>query len=145
MKIYYFDLNHAISTHDIIIAESGGLPGTKDEGRLESVLDHLKNDIYYPNFERKLSRLVFALIKFHMFNDGNKRSSISLGAFFLNINGYIDRSDVFIDEMENIVLWVAQGLIEEDFLTDIISSIILYNKLTETIKLRLTMLLINIE
>ena len=23
MEIYYFDLNHAINTHDIIIAESG--------------------------------------------------------------------------------------------------------------------------
>lgn len=141
MDIIYFDSKYAISIHDMIIETSGGLPGIKDNGRLESVLEHLQNDMYYPTFESKLTRLVFTVIKFHMFNDGNKRSSISLGAFFLNINDYNHCSDSFIEEMENIVLWVAQGLIEEDLLEEIIKSIIINNALSEQIKVKIAALL----
>lgn len=143
MDIRYFDSKYAILIHDMIIETSGGLPGIKDNGRLESILEHLKNDIYYPTFESKLSRLVFTVIQFHMFNDGNKRSSISLGTFFLNINDYSHCSDTFIEEMENIVLWVAQGLIKEDLLEEIIKSIVTNNALSEDVKVKIVALFLN--
>lgn len=68
----YFDIELVIEIHDIIIDQSGGLPGIKDEGQLESVLCHIQNDIYYPTFIDKLTHLVHSIIMFHMFNDGNK-------------------------------------------------------------------------
>lgn len=52
-----------------------------------------------------------------MFMDGNKRTSIVLGAYFLKINGFTsDVVDYFIIEMENIVvLLVDRALTEEKF------------------------------
>ncbi|MBZ4299769.1 type II toxin-antitoxin system death-on-curing family toxin, partial [Streptococcus pneumoniae] len=43
----------------------------------------------------------------------------------------------FIETMENIVLWVAMGLIDFNFLKEIISSILYYEELTEKVKEKL--------
>lgn len=61
IAILYFDVRHAIRTHDWIIEHSGGLPGVKDAGQIESVLEHIQNDLYYPAFEEKLTHLVFGI------------------------------------------------------------------------------------
>lgn len=136
--IVYFNSHYAKTTHDYIIDTIGGRPGIKDEGTLESCLEFLKNDDYYPTFERKLSRLVFSVTQFHMFEDGNKRSAIALGTFFLRINDFDYCTDTFIEEMENIVLWIANGFIDEELLTDIITSIINENCINEEIALKLS-------
>lgn len=141
-KIAYFSAKEAIQLHDVeVIKKIGGLPGTKDEGRILSVFEHLQNDDFYPDFESKITTLVFKTIQFHMFNDGNKRSSIVFGAKFLDINGYGYLIPSFIEEMENIVLWVAMGVIDEFFLKEIISSILYHEELTIEIKLKLSKLL----
>ena len=44
IRYFYFDVMHAISVHDWIIENSGGLAGTKDIGQLESPLAHIQND-----------------------------------------------------------------------------------------------------
>ena len=86
-KINYFSAEEAILLHDIeVIEKIGGLHGVKDKGRVFSVFEHLQNDDYYPDFETKLTVLVFNTVQFHMFNDGNKRSSIVFGIKFLTIN-----------------------------------------------------------
>ena len=63
-----------------------------------------------------------------------------MGAYFLDINGLDGLTGTFIEEMENIVLWVAQGRIDKNFLLDIISSILEHEKLSDEIKLRLAMI-----
>lgn len=60
----YFDVTHAVEVHDYIIEVSGGLHGNRDIGLLESVLDHIQNDMYYPSFPEKLTHLVFRSINF---------------------------------------------------------------------------------
>lgn len=57
-EILYFDIAHAIEVHDYIIDHSGGLHGNRDIGLLESVLDHVQNDMYYPTLVEKLTHLV---------------------------------------------------------------------------------------
>ncbi|MGB0949408.1 MAG: Fic family protein, partial [Marinirhabdus sp.] len=69
----YFDIAHAIGTHDFIIENSGGHAGAMDTGKIESVLQHIQNNLYYPKFEDKLTHLVFSVNKFHAFNDGNNK------------------------------------------------------------------------
>lgn len=59
IQFNYFDIEHAIAVHDHIIERSGGLQGIRDRGVLESVLDHIQNDWYYPSFESKLTHLFF--------------------------------------------------------------------------------------
>jgi death-on-curing protein len=84
----YFDTIHAISVHDDIIVKSGGNSGILNIGLLESVLEHIKNDIYYPSIEEKITHLFYSVNKNHAFNDGNKRSAIALSAYFMEINCY---------------------------------------------------------
>lgn len=137
IKIFYFDTDHAIREHDWIIEHSGGLAGIKDRGCIESVLEHIQNDIYYPEFEDKLTHLVFSINRFHAFNDGNKRSSIALGAFFLELNGYDYCVRKFIHEMENIAVWLAEAKINKDLLFEIVSSIIMDDDYPESLKLKI--------
>jgi len=137
LKIFYFDISHAIEVHDWIIVNSGGLYGRREINLLSSALEHIQNDSYYPSFEDKLKHLIIAVNKFHPFNDGNKRSSLVLGAYFLELNGYDYCINRFIFEMENIVVWLAEGKIDDDLLLDIIVSIINEDNFNESIKLRL--------
>jgi death-on-curing protein len=136
-KFNYFDVNHAISVHDTIIHFSGGKIGMNDVGLLESVIVHVQNDTYYPELTDKLTHLVFSIAMNHAFSDGNKRSSIALGGYFLQINGYEHLVARFFIEMENIVLWVAQKRITKVFLLEVITSLVTTGELTEEIKLKL--------
>ncbi len=139
LPLFYFDVHHAIQTHDWIIDNSGGLTGTKNFGQLESVLDHIQNDWYYPNLEEKLTHLVFSINKFHAFNDGNKRSSLVLGAYFLELNGYDYCVQKFVHEMENIIVWVAENKISKELLQEIITSIIMDDDYPDALKLKIIM------
>lgn len=141
VKVLYFDVQHAIKEHDKIIDKSGGLHGIRDRGLLESALEHIQNDDYYPSIVEKLTHLVFSISMNHAFTDGNKRSSIVLGAFFLEINNYSLIVGRFIVEMENIVLWTAEQKISKNFLQEIIQNIIENGSLTEEVKLKIIALL----
>lgn len=135
IRFFYFDAEHATGVHDWIIENSGGLAGTKDIGQLESPLEHIQNDLYYPEMEDKLTHLVFSINKNHAFNDGNKRSSLALGAYFLELNGFDYVVKRFFKEMENIAVWVADNVIDKDLLHQIISSVIYEDDYSEAIKL----------
>lgn len=133
----YFDAQHAVDVHDWIIENSGGLPGLKDLGQLESVLEHIQNDDYYPSFDAKLTHLIFGINKFHAFNDGNKRSSLTLGAYFLTLNGYDYCVPQFVVQMENIVVAVAEGAIKKDLLQRVVLSLIEDDDFPDELKLDL--------
>jgi len=137
MNIIKIPTEYAIKIHDKIIEISGGQPGIKNFGNLDSPLNHLDNDDYYPTFEDKLTHLVFSVNKFHAFNDGNKRTSIAIGAYFLQINGLEYCIDKFIIEMENIAVLVADNVIDKEFLQEIIFSIINEEDYNEEIKIKL--------
>lgn len=135
--ILYFDAQHAVEVHDWIIEHSGGLAGEKDLGQLESVLQHIQNDDYYPTFDAKLTQLIFGINKFHAFNDGNKRSSLTLGAYFLTLNGYDYCVPQFVIEMENIVVAVAEGTIDKALLQRVVISLIEDDDFPDNLKLDL--------
>jgi death-on-curing protein len=138
METYiYFDIEHAIRTHDFIIANSGGNSGIIEIGKAESVLEHIQNDLYYPEFEDKLTHLVFCINKFHAFSDGNKRTSIALGAYLLEVNGIEYCIDKFIIGMENISVYVADNKIDKELLREIIGSILIEDDFNEELKLKI--------
>lgn len=77
--IIYLTLEQAEQIHRKTITYSGG--GTYeplDVGKLDSVLQHIQNDLYYPTFVDKLTHLFFCTCEFHCFADGNKRLAITL-------------------------------------------------------------------
>ncbi|PZU97986.1 MAG: type II toxin-antitoxin system death-on-curing family toxin [Pseudanabaena sp.] len=137
--ILYFDITHAIEVHDWIIDNSGGRAGIIDLGLLESPLEHIQNDNYYPKIEDKLTHLVFSINKSHAFTDGNKRSSIALGSYFLKLNGYDYAVKKFVLEMENIAVWVADGKISKELLATIIESLIYEDNFSESLKLKIVL------
>ncbi|MEX0812608.1 MAG: type II toxin-antitoxin system death-on-curing family toxin [Chitinophagales bacterium] len=137
MDFNYFTAEYAIRIHDKIIDISGGRAGIKDYGNIESPLTHIQNDDYYPTFEEKLNHIVFSFNKFHAFNDGNKRTSIAMGAFFLEVNGLDAFVDKFIIEMENIAVTVADNFIDKDLLFEVIYSIINEVDYNEQLKLKI--------
>lgn len=136
-QFLYFDIEHAIKVHDEIIEKSGGFSGIKDIGNLESVLDHIQNDLYYPSFEEKLTHLCYSINKNHAFSDGNKRSSIALSAYFIELNGLSFKTDRFIIEMENISVDVADNRIDKELLQEIITSILYEDDYSEELKLKI--------
>ena len=136
-RYLYFDIDHALAVHQYIIKRSGGLLGIKSQGTLESVLAHIQNDEYYPDFTDKLTHLVHSIIKLHAFNDGNKRASIALGSFFLEINLHDYCVRKFMREMENIVVAVAENKIDKVLLRDLIDSILYEVDYSEILKMRL--------
>lgn len=138
MDVIYINLSQAIEVHDLALDKGGGgFPGIKDQGQLESILEHIQNDLYYPTFEEKLTHLLFSIIKFHIFFDGNKRSAIALATLFLNLNGFEYCCSRFINECENIVVWVAENKIPKDFLKELIENLLNDYEYTEEIKLKL--------
>jgi len=125
MPLVYLTLEQALETQcKTIDVSGGGLHGEIDVGKLESVLQHIQNDNYYPTFEDKLTHLFFCANKFHCFLDGNKRIAISLCAQMLLLNGFVFRVSPFIREMENVSYHVAAGRIDKELLREIIHAVI---------------------
>ncbi len=124
MSIQYITIEQAIETHKKTIQYSGGgLEGQLNIGQLESVLEHIKNDEYYPTFVDKLTHLFFCACKFHCFQDGNKRIAITLSAHFLLLNGYMAVAKDFFAITENISYEVASGKISKELLHRIMTAI----------------------
>jgi death-on-curing protein len=138
VPIIYIALEQAIEVHRKTVEISGGgATGHLDMGKLDSVLQHIQNDDYYPNFEDKLTHMFFCVCKFHCFEDGNKRLAISLGAQFLLLNGYLSALQRFFHDMENISYYVATGHIEKELLHKIICAVINDSMDDEELKLKI--------
>lgn len=137
MAFQYFTVEFTIEVHDNIIRESGGFMGIRDSGLIDSTLDHVQNDFYYPELEDKVTHLIFSFNKNHCFNDGNKRSSIALAAYFLTVNNLDGLVGKFILEMENTVVDVADNIIDRDLLKEIVTSILYEYDYSEELKMKI--------
>lgn len=121
--VFYITESQAIEVHKKTIEYSGGGDlGVVNIGYLYSALEHIQNDDYYPTFEDKLVHIIWSINRNHSFSDGNKRLSITLGAQFLLLNGYMFCVKRFMYEMENISYHLAAGRIEKELLQKLIHS-----------------------
>lgn len=122
----YIKLEEAVLLHDEMINKIGGSKGYNSIqiGYLDSALENIQNDSYYPNIEDKVTHLVFSCIKFHPFNDGNKRTSILLADTFLEANKIELDDEKFYKKMEDIVVKIATDEISKDDLRDIFKAFI---------------------
>lgn len=121
--IIYIPYEQALEIHRKTVEKSGGGSYSSiNLGYLSSVLEHIQNDSYYPEFKNKLTHLIWSINKNHSFSDGNKRLSITLGLQFLSLNGYLYCIKRFLFEMENISYHLAAGNIDKELLQDIVHS-----------------------
>ena len=138
MALIYLTIEQVIAIHRTTVEISGGgALGSLDTNKLDSVLQHIQKDEYYPTFVDKLTHLFFCACQFHCFEDGNKRLAISLSTQFLLLNGYLAVAQRFFPEMENISYHVAAGRIDKDFLHEIICAVINDAMDNEELKLRI--------
>lgn len=138
MALIYLTLEQVIDIHAKTVEVSGGgALGHLDLGKLESVLQNIQNDDYYPTFEEKLTHLFFSACKFHCFQDGNKRIAITLCAQMLLLNGYMYCTSSFLREMENISYHVAAGRIDKELLQEIIAAHLMEEESDESLKLKI--------
>ena len=106
-----FSQEKVLLLHQLITEETGGDPGLRDFGLLDSALESAYatfdgNDLY-PTKEEKAARLGFALISNHAFVDGNKRIGMYIMLTFLEVNGI--RLDCTNEDVVEAGLGVASG------------------------------------
>ena len=137
MPWIYLTLEQAIEIHGKTVQVSGGgSTGQLEIGKLNSVLQNIQNDDYYPTFDAKLTHLFFCACKFHCFEDGNKRIAITLCAQMLLLNGYLRSISGFIRESENISYHVAAGKISKELLGEWIAAVLRGDEDDEALKLK---------
>lgn len=82
--------NQVLMLHSMLINQSGGVDGIRDNGLLDSALNtpfqSFNNEELYPSIQGKAARLCYSIINNHPFIDGNKRIGILAMLVFLKIN-----------------------------------------------------------
>ena len=77
--------------HEQLLSQTGGLPGLREEGLLDSALNAPFQSFgeveAYPSLPQKAARLCYGLVKNHPFLDGNKRIGAHAMLIFLAVNG----------------------------------------------------------
>lgn len=130
----YFTYEKLLEVHEKVLGVSGGMAGVKDEGLLQSPLAFIQDDDYYPTFSDKLTHLVFALIKNHGFNDGNKRTALAAGGLLLILNGYDDFISYYFLMFEQVMVLVADNRLSKDQLGLLMKDMIDLGELSESSK-----------
>jgi len=136
--IQYISYEEALNVYEKTIEKSGGgFSGIRDHGGIESVLDFMQNDLYYPDFVSKLSYLVFRFCSGHFFNDGNKRIALTLGTYFLYKNGHYWAAAQFMQRMEAIIYHIAASNIGDELLLKIMACVVDCLDFDEELKIEL--------
>lgn len=82
--------DEVIRLHEKLLSATGGSPGLRDQGLLESAVwsadAAFGNVERYPSIEERAARLSYALISNHAFVDGNKRIGILAMLVTLDLN-----------------------------------------------------------
>lgn len=87
----YVTLGEVVELHRCLLQTTGGAPGIRDFGALESAVAQPKatfggSDLY-PTLAEKAAALCLALVQGHPFVDGNKRVGHAAMETFLVLNG----------------------------------------------------------
>lgn len=106
--------------HHLVIEETGGMDGVRDEGLLESAVNapfQTFDDVpLYKTIEAKAARLGYSLINNHAFLDGNKRTGMMAMLLFLELNGA--GKDCTDEEIIRVGLALADGSMDDKALLD---------------------------
>lgn len=110
--------------HTMLIAQSGGIDGLRDEGLLDSAVNApmqtFGGEELYPTILEKAARLGYGLIHNHPFTDGNKRIGTHAMLVFLDINNIMLSYED--DDLIAVILRVASGQANEQELQEWLKS-----------------------
>jgi len=98
--------------HEVIIAETGGLPGLREAALLHSAVARpfatFGGQELYPTDFEKAAALFHSLIKSHPFMDGTKRTAFASSLFFLESLGYAIPERFPLDEVVDFCVSLAE-------------------------------------
>jgi len=113
--------------HEKLIATTGGSPGLRDAGLLESAVlgcyQSFDDIELYPTIIEKAARMAFTLCKNHPFIDGNKRVAVTSMLVILRLNKttllYTQEELVALGlgiangniDYDEIVTWISERLV----------------------------------
>ena len=107
----YLTLPEVLELHRRLLGQSGGAPGLRDLGALESAVAQprmtFESKDLYPSLPEKAAALAFSLISNHPFLDGNKRVGHAAMEAFLILNGH--ELSAAVEDSEKLILGVASG------------------------------------
>lgn len=112
-----------LEIHDLIISEEGGLHGNHGAGALEGALARVINRIQYEGMDDAYeiaAMYAVAIARGHVFNDANKRTAL------VTALSYLDSQDIYVfrcPQLEDLMVDVAQGLVEQQALADMFFSL----------------------
>lgn len=105
----YLSLEEILRLHFQVIEDYGGSHGTRDEGRLASLVLAPKQAVFgteqYPDIFQKAAVYMRNLIGDHPFVDGNKRTAVTVAGIFLARNGY--QLQATPQELEDFAVYTA--------------------------------------
>ena len=103
-----------IAIHNMLIADTGGSEGIRDETLLDSAIaapfQTFGEQELLPSTQQKAARLGYGIIMNHPFIDGNKRSGAHIMLLLLEINGIV--LEYTQKELYEIILNVAANDVE---------------------------------
>ncbi|WP_112466470.1 type II toxin-antitoxin system death-on-curing family toxin [Streptomyces triticisoli] len=98
------------------LAKQVGAAEVRDYGLLDSALGRPQSSVFgqdaYPDVWQKAAALMESLARNHAFVDGNKRTAWYATWVFLHLNGHPLDADFDVDEAEQFVLDVSQGVLD---------------------------------
>lgn len=90
--MHYLAGEEVLVLHSEVIEATGGSHGLRDLNLFLSIIERPKmafgGEELYPDVHTKAAAYLESLAKFHVFVDGNKRTSWLVAARFLFLNGY---------------------------------------------------------
>jgi death-on-curing protein len=118
--VKYLDQQAILELYLEVMRASGGLPGIRDAGALESAIAQphasFGGEELYPTLVDKAAALAFSMIKNHPFVDGNKRIAFASMDAFLRLNGY--KTAGSDDQVAETFLSLAAGTLNRDNFTN---------------------------
>jgi death-on-curing protein len=116
----YLSLPEVFHLHQLVLEQTGGSPGLRDLGRLESAVAQPRmtfgGEDLYPTVQAKAAALCFSLVSNHPFIDGNKRVAHAAMETFLVLNGW--ELTASVNQAEHTMLRLASGSLSRDELVD---------------------------
>lgn len=109
MNVQYISLEEILRLHFQLIEDFGGSHGVRDEGRIKSVIEAPKQEVFgkeqYPTLLEKAAVYLRNIIGDHPFSDGNKRTAVTVGGIFLMRND--KRLSAAPNDLEELAIRVA--------------------------------------
>jgi death-on-curing protein len=120
----FLDVDDVLRLYHRVMEASGGTPGLRDQGLLESAVAGPRmsfgGEELYPTLAEKAAALAYALARNHPFVDGNKRIALAAADAMLRLNGF--RLEADDDTLERVFLELAAGRLSRKALAEFVAS-----------------------